>query len=45
MTVAGPVILNFQLKPGQRVVEREFIERLGVSRTSFREALRELAAV
>ncbi len=37
-------ILNFQLKPGQRVVEREFIERLGVSRTTFREAIRELAA-
>jgi DNA-binding GntR family transcriptional regulator len=37
-------ILNFQLKPGQRLVEREFIERLGVSRTTFREAIRELAA-
>jgi DNA-binding GntR family transcriptional regulator len=37
-------ILNFQLKPGQRLIEREFIERLGVSRTTFREALRELAA-
>jgi DNA-binding GntR family transcriptional regulator len=36
--------LNFQLKPGQRLVEREFIERLGVSRTTFREAIRELAA-
>ena len=38
------LILNFQLKPGQRLVEREFIERLGVSRTTFREAIRELAA-
>jgi DNA-binding GntR family transcriptional regulator len=37
-------ILNFQLKPGQRLVEREFIERLGVSRATFREAIRELAA-
>jgi DNA-binding GntR family transcriptional regulator len=37
-------ILNFQLKPGQRLIEREFIERLGVSRTTFREAIRELAA-
>jgi len=37
-------ILSFQLKPGQRLVEREYIERLGVSRTTFREAIRELAA-
>jgi DNA-binding GntR family transcriptional regulator len=37
-------ILNFQLKPGQRLIEREFIERLGVSRTTFREAIRELTA-
>ncbi len=37
-------ILDFQLKPGQRLIEREFIERLGVSRTTFREAIRELAA-
>jgi len=37
-------ILNFQLKPGQRLVERPFIERLGVSRTTLREAIRELAA-
>lgn len=37
-------ILDFKLKPGQRLVERELIEQLGVSRTSIREALRELAA-
>jgi DNA-binding GntR family transcriptional regulator len=37
-------ILEFKLKPGQRLIEREFIERLGVSRTTFREAIRELAA-
>lgn len=37
-------ILNFELRPGQRLIEREFIERLGISRTTFREAIRELAA-
>jgi len=35
-------ILDFQLKPGQRLVERELMEQLGVSRTTVREALREL---
>ena len=30
-------ILDFQLRPGQRLVERELIEQLGVSRTTIRE--------
>ncbi len=37
-------ILDFQLRPGQRLVERELIERFAVSRTTIREALRDLAS-
>lgn len=37
-------ILDFELAPGHRLVERELIERLGVSRTTVREALGELKA-
>jgi DNA-binding GntR family transcriptional regulator len=36
-------ILSLELKPGQRLIEREFIDRLGISRTTFREALRQLS--
>jgi DNA-binding GntR family transcriptional regulator len=44
ITALRQAILDFQLKPGQRLVERELIEQLGVSRTTIREALRELAS-
>jgi GntR family transcriptional regulator, trigonelline degradation regulator len=37
-------ILTRRLAPGQRLIERELVELTGVSRTSVREALRELAA-
>jgi len=37
-------ILDRQLAPGRRLIERELVELTGVSRTSVREALRELAA-
>ncbi|WP_396658336.1 GntR family transcriptional regulator [Microbacterium sp.] len=37
-------ILDFKLQPGQRLVERELMEQLGVSRTTVREALRELTS-
>src|SRR5690348_16472316 len=37
-------ILDHKLAPGQRLIERELVELTGVSRTSIREALRELAA-
>ncbi|TPW74814.1 GntR family transcriptional regulator [Schumannella soli] len=36
-------IRDFELQPGQRLVERELMEWLGVSRTTVREAIRELA--
>jgi DNA-binding GntR family transcriptional regulator len=37
-------ILDSELKPGQRLVERELIDQLQVSRATIRESLRELAS-
>lgn len=37
-------IMDRRFRPGQRLVERELIEMTGVSRTSVREALRQLEA-
>lgn len=37
-------IVEMRIKPGHRLVERELIEMTGASRTSVREALRELIA-
>jgi DNA-binding GntR family transcriptional regulator len=37
-------IVHQRLAPGQRLIERELTEQMGVSRTTIREVLRELAA-
>lgn len=37
-------IIDFELRPGQRLVERELVDRLQVSRTTLRESLRELTS-
>lgn len=42
--VLRQAILDFELRPGQRLVERELIEQLQVSRTTVREVLRQLVA-
>jgi DNA-binding GntR family transcriptional regulator len=44
LEVLRDAILDFRLEPGRRLTERELIEQTGVSRTTLREVLRELAA-
>jgi len=44
LDVVRQAILDFHYKPGQRLIERELIEQIGVSRTTVREVLRELEA-
>jgi GntR family transcriptional regulator, trigonelline degradation regulator len=44
LDVLRQAILDFRLKPGQRLIERELIEQTGVSRTIIREVLLQLAS-
>jgi DNA-binding GntR family transcriptional regulator len=44
LDVLREAILSFRFAPGQRLIERELIDLTGVSRTTIREVLRELAA-
>jgi DNA-binding GntR family transcriptional regulator len=44
LVVLRQAILDFHYKPGQRLIERELMEDLGVSRTTVREVMRELSA-
>ena len=44
LEVLRNAIVEQHLPPGHRLIERELIEQTGVSRTTVREALRELAA-
>lgn len=37
-------ILDLRLRPGERLIERELVEQLGVSRATVREVIRQLAA-
>ena len=44
LDIVRQAILDFKLRPGQRLIERELIEQLGVSRTTVREVLARLSA-
>lgn len=44
LNVVRQAILDFQLRPGQRLIERELMEQLGVSRATVREVVARLAS-
>lgn len=44
LEVVRQAILDFELRPGQRLIERELMERLGVSRATVREVVARLAS-
>jgi DNA-binding GntR family transcriptional regulator len=44
LEVVRQAIQDFRLRPGQRLIERELIEQLGVSRATVREVIARLAA-
>ena len=44
LEIVRDAILDFRLQPGQRLIERELQEWLGVSRTTVREVLRHLTS-
>ena len=44
LEIVRAAILDFHYEPGRRLLERELMEDLGVSRTTIREVLRELGA-
>lgn len=44
LDVVRQAILDFHLRPGQRLIERELIEQLGVSRATVREVVARLEA-
>jgi DNA-binding GntR family transcriptional regulator len=44
LDVMRQAIVELRLPPGHRLIERELVEQIGVSRTTVREALRQLSA-